>query len=109
MPQEDKIAVIVATITDDVRLFDVPKLRVAALKFTETARARIVKVRVAESSNRAATACCGAWVGVQPQQQLHQATAAAAGGGGKDAPCMLAPPLMVASRLQAADLSATTA
>jgi ribosomal protein L18E len=35
----------VATITDDARLFEVPKLRVAALKFTETARARIVKVR----------------------------------------------------------------
>lgn len=39
------MAVVVATVTDDVRLFDVPKLRVAAMKFTETARARIVKVR----------------------------------------------------------------
>lgn len=29
--------------TDDVRLLDVPKLNVAALKFTETARARITK------------------------------------------------------------------
>lgn len=29
--------------TDDVRLLDVPKLTVAALKFTETARARITK------------------------------------------------------------------
>ncbi len=47
--QEDKIAVVVATITDDVRLFDVPKLRVVALRFTETARARIVKVRAANS------------------------------------------------------------
>jgi large subunit ribosomal protein L18e len=37
--------VVVATITDDVRLYEVPKLRVCALKFTETARARIVKVR----------------------------------------------------------------
>ena len=29
--------------TDDNRLLDVPKLRIAALRFTETARARIVK------------------------------------------------------------------
>lgn len=42
--QEDKIAVVVATVTDDARLFEVPKLRVCALKFTETVRARIVKV-----------------------------------------------------------------
>lgn len=35
---------VVATVTDDVRLFDVPKLRVVALRFTETARARITKV-----------------------------------------------------------------
>jgi len=40
--KEDKVAVVVATVTDDVRLFDVPKLRVCALRFTETARARIV-------------------------------------------------------------------
>jgi large subunit ribosomal protein L18e len=38
----DKIAVLVGTITDDVRLLEVPKLRVAALRFTHTARARIV-------------------------------------------------------------------
>lgn len=42
--QEDKVAVLVATVTDDARLFEVPKLRVCALRFTETARARIVKV-----------------------------------------------------------------
>ena len=36
---------LVGTITDDKRLFDVPKLRVCALRFTETARARIVKVQ----------------------------------------------------------------
>ena len=42
--QEDNIMVVVATITDDVRLFEVPKLRVCALRFTETARARILKV-----------------------------------------------------------------
>ena len=35
----------VGTITDDARMFDVPKLRVCALRFTETARARILKVR----------------------------------------------------------------
>lgn len=37
------IAVLVGTITDDVRLYEVPKMRVCALRFTETARARIVK------------------------------------------------------------------
>ncbi|GAB4816368.1 hypothetical protein N2152v2_003414 [Parachlorella kessleri] len=40
---EDKIAVLVGTVTDDVRLYEVPKLRVAALRVTETARARILK------------------------------------------------------------------
>lgn len=39
---DDKIAVVVGAITDDVRLLEVPKLRVAALRFTHTARARIV-------------------------------------------------------------------
>lgn len=39
----DKIAVIVGTVTDDVRLLEVPALKVCALKFTETARARILK------------------------------------------------------------------
>lgn len=41
--KEDKIAVVVATVTDDVRLtgHDFPKLRVCALRFTEGARARI--------------------------------------------------------------------
>merc|ERR1712151_1409160 len=32
-----------ASVTDDVRLLEVPKMTVAALRFTETARARIVK------------------------------------------------------------------
>ena len=36
--QEDKVAVLVGTVTDDVRLFDVPKLQVACLRVTETAR-----------------------------------------------------------------------
>lgn len=35
--------VTVATVTDDNRLIDVPKLTVAALRFTEAARARITK------------------------------------------------------------------
>lgn len=41
--KDDKIAVLVGTITDDVRQFEVPALKVAALRFTETARARILK------------------------------------------------------------------
>jgi large subunit ribosomal protein L18e len=41
--KEDKVAVLVGAVTDDARLFEVPKLRVCALRFTETARARIVK------------------------------------------------------------------
>eukprot|EP00850_Spirogloea_muscicola_P019093 SM000183S03987 [mRNA] locus=s183:94363:97693:+ [translate_table: standard] len=41
--QEEKIAVIVGAITDDVRQYEVPALRVVALRFTETARARILK------------------------------------------------------------------
>merc|ERR1712196_373426 len=40
--KEGKTAVVVGTVTDDVRLDDCPKLTVCALKFTETARARIV-------------------------------------------------------------------
>uniref|UniRef100_M4BDP1 Large ribosomal subunit protein uL15/eL18 domain-containing protein n=1 Tax=Hyaloperonospora arabidopsidis (strain Emoy2) TaxID=559515 RepID=M4BDP1_HYAAE len=40
---EGKIAVVVATVTDDIRLLSVPKLTIVALNFTETARARIVK------------------------------------------------------------------
>jgi len=37
------IAVIVGTVTDDVRIEDVPALTVTALRFTERARARIHK------------------------------------------------------------------
>ncbi|EOD35516.1 hypothetical protein EMIHUDRAFT_433854 [Emiliania huxleyi CCMP1516] len=40
---EGKIAVVVGSVTDDVRFLDVPKLTVCALRFTATARARIVK------------------------------------------------------------------
>merc|ERR1719183_1690251 len=41
--KEGKIACVVGTVTDDKRVYDVPKLSVCALRFTETARARIVK------------------------------------------------------------------
>lgn len=40
--REDLIAVVVGTITNDVRLYKVPKLTVAALHVTEKARARIL-------------------------------------------------------------------
>ncbi|KAL2485784.1 60S ribosomal protein L18-2 [Abeliophyllum distichum] len=42
--KEDKIAVIVGTVTDDIRAYEVPSLKVTALRFTERARARIEKV-----------------------------------------------------------------
>ena len=38
-----KTAVVVGTVTDDVRMLEVPKLSVCALRFTATARARITK------------------------------------------------------------------
>ncbi|KAK3441582.1 hypothetical protein EUGRSUZ_B01908 [Eucalyptus grandis] len=41
--KEDKIAVVVGTVTDDIRVYDVPALKVTALRFTETVRARIEK------------------------------------------------------------------
>ncbi|XP_012562532.1 large ribosomal subunit protein eL18 [Hydra vulgaris] len=40
---EDKICVVVGTITDDIRLIEVPKLKVCALRLTEGARTRILK------------------------------------------------------------------
>jgi len=39
--KEDRIAVLVGTVTDDPRLLVTPKLRVCALRFSDTARARI--------------------------------------------------------------------
>ena len=39
--KEDKIAVLVGTVTNDNRLFEMPALKICALRFTETARARI--------------------------------------------------------------------
>ena len=41
--KEDKTAVVVGTVTDDNRLLEAPKLSVCALRFTEGARARIIK------------------------------------------------------------------
>lgn len=40
--QENKIVVVVGTVTDDQRIFDLPKLTVCALRVTEGARARII-------------------------------------------------------------------
>lgn len=40
--KEAKIAVLVGNVTDDPRLLAAPKLRVCALRFTDTARARIL-------------------------------------------------------------------
>lgn len=42
-PKSDKTVVIVGTVTDDNRLLTVPKLSIAALRFTATSRARIEK------------------------------------------------------------------
>jgi len=39
----DRIAVSIATVTDDERVIECPKMTVAALRFTEAARARITK------------------------------------------------------------------
>mmetsp|Transcript_39553 Transcript_39553/g.64101 ORF Transcript_39553/g.64101 Transcript_39553/m.64101 type:complete len:135 (+) Transcript_39553:456-860(+) len=41
--EDKKIAVVVSTITDDVRIQEIPKMRICALRFTESARARIIK------------------------------------------------------------------
>lgn len=62
---------LVATVTDDARLFDVPKLRVCALRFTETARARIVKVwkRISRRVVVADAVTAGRSRGAQQQQQ----------------------------------------
>jgi len=40
--KEAKIAVVVGTITDDARMMDIPKMSICALRFTETARARVL-------------------------------------------------------------------
>ena len=41
--KKNRTVVVVGTVTDDMRVLDIPKLEVAALRFTETARARITK------------------------------------------------------------------
>ncbi|KAI8143807.1 60S ribosomal protein L18-B [Fennellomyces sp. T-0311] len=41
--QEGKTSVVVGTVTDDSRLLEVPKLSIAALRVTKTAKARILK------------------------------------------------------------------
>ena len=41
--KQGRTAVVVGTVTDDMRLLELPKLEVAALRFTEGARARITK------------------------------------------------------------------
>jgi large subunit ribosomal protein L18e len=41
--KQGKTAVLVGTITDDIRLLEVPKMTVCALRVTESARARIIK------------------------------------------------------------------
>merc|ERR1712002_1224932 len=40
---EDKIVVVVGTVTNDLRILDVPKLSICALRVTERARERILK------------------------------------------------------------------
>ncbi|KAM7320923.1 hypothetical protein ACRRTK_020176 [Alexandromys fortis] len=41
--RENKTAVVVGTVTDDVRILDVPKLKVCALRVSSRARSRILK------------------------------------------------------------------
>ncbi|KAL0356429.1 UNVERIFIED_CONTAM: 60S ribosomal protein L18-2 [Sesamum radiatum] len=41
--KEDKIAVLVGSVTNDISVHEIPALKVTALRFTETARARIEK------------------------------------------------------------------
>merc|ERR1711894_808534 len=41
--RDNKVAVVVGTITNDMRIFEIPKLKVCALKITDQARARILK------------------------------------------------------------------
>ena len=59
--REDKIAVVVGTVTNDIREFDLPKLTVCALRFTRQARARILKAggRVMTFDELATTAPSG--------------------------------------------------
>jgi large subunit ribosomal protein L18e len=38
-----RVAVVVGPVTDDIRMLDLPRLHVAALRFTEPVRRRIIK------------------------------------------------------------------
>ena len=40
--KQDKLAIVVSTVTNDERMIDVPKLNIVALKFTKTAKERIL-------------------------------------------------------------------
>ncbi|XP_043701684.1 60S ribosomal protein L18-3-like [Telopea speciosissima] len=42
--KDDKIAMLIGTVTDDTRVYKIPTLKVAALRFMERTRTRIVKV-----------------------------------------------------------------
>eukprot|EP01083_Nonionella_stella_P233345 822237_1 len=46
MTKDDKVVVLVGTVTNDVRISDIPALRICALRFTEPARAHIGRRRV---------------------------------------------------------------
>merc|ERR1711972_1017066 len=48
----DKTAVVVGTITNDLRIFSVPKLKVCALHVTEKARERILKAGGEKITNK---------------------------------------------------------
>lgn len=41
--KQGRTVVVVGTVTDDLRTLEIPKLEIAALRFTEAARARITK------------------------------------------------------------------
>lgn len=41
--RENLIAVVVGSVTDDARIYDIPKMSICALHVTEKARARILK------------------------------------------------------------------
>ncbi|KAJ8037744.1 60S ribosomal protein L18 [Holothuria leucospilota] len=41
--RKDKIAVVIGSVTDDIRIFKVPKLKVCAMHVSERARGRILK------------------------------------------------------------------
>merc|ERR1712018_547812 len=41
--RENKVAVVVGTVTDDLRILDIPKLKICCLRMTERCRARALK------------------------------------------------------------------